>query len=175
VVIDADRIGHRVLEKAAVKEQLLQAFGNEIVDDGRVNRRQLGCRAFADKHSYAELNRIVQPELACELWAEVKAARKREARVVAVDAAMLFEWGDRELFDAVVVVDADEETRIQRIVQQGRLDSAEIRARAALQLPAAEKVAKADFVIDNNGTLAELEQAAENLWRELVCEGHEPG
>lgn len=92
-----------------------------------------------------------------------------------VEASVLFEWGDSKVYDAIVVVDADEETRFQRIVRQGRLSREEIEKRSSYQLPASEKRAMADHVISNDGTLADLEDAAENLWRELLAGSCTPG
>ena len=175
-VVDADQIGHRVIEEASVRRQLLEQFGEEIIDDrGMLDRRQLGRKAFSDRYSYERLNQIVQPELSSMLRKEVEEIRSGGAQILVVEASVLFEWGDSKVYDAIVVVDADEETRFQRIVRQGRLSREEIEKRSSYQLPASEKRAMADHVISNDGTLADLEDAAENLWRELLAGSCTPG
>ena len=175
-VVDADQIGHRVIEQAGVKQQLLECFGEEIVDQGgKIDRRRLGRKAFSDRDRYERLNQIVQPALSSALRKEVEEIRRGGERIIAVEAAVLFEWGDKEAYDAIVVVDASEEVRIQRIVRQGRLSREEIETRIAFQLPSDEKRAMADYVIGNHGTLDDLERAAETLWRQLLVDSHASG
>ena len=175
-VVDADQIGHPVIEQASVKRQLLECFGGEIVDEsGKIDRRRLGRMAFADRPSYDRLNSIVQPALSAALWKEVEVLRERGAAIVAVEASVLFEWGDRKSYDAVVVVDADEELRVQRVLQRGRLSRQEVATRMAFQLPSDEKRAMADYVIENNGTLHDLERAAERLWGQLLNDSQTSG
>jgi dephospho-CoA kinase len=175
-VVDADQIGHFVIEETSVKQQLLAQFGDEIVDDsGKLDRRILGRKAFYDQDSYEGLNQVVQPALASALWKEVEEIRSRGARILVVEASVLFEWGNRRAYDKIVVVEADEEERIRRIVHQGRLSREEIQKRMSYQLSADEKRAMADHVIINDGTLSDLECAAESLWRELLGETRAPG
>ncbi len=170
-MVDADQIGHRVIEQACVKQQLLEYFGEEIVDEsGKIDRRQLGRKAFSDRGSYERLNEIVQPALSSALSKEVEENSRGGERIIAVEAAVLFEWGDKDAYDAVVVVDSDEEVRIQRVLRQGRLNRDEIERRISFQLPSDVKRSMADYVIHNHGTLADLEHEAESLWRELLDE-----
>ena len=171
VVVDADQIGHRVIEQTSVKQRLLESFGEEIVDQsGKVDRRRLGRKAFTDRDSYERLNQIVQPALSSALRREVEEIGRSGERIIAVEAAVLFEWGDKEAYDVIVVVDADEEERIQRVIRQGRLTRDEIEKRMAFQLPSDAKRSMADYVIHNHGTLTDLEHEAESLWRELSDE-----
>ena len=171
VVVDADQIGHRVIEQTSVKQRLLESFGEEIVDQsGKVDRRRLGRKAFTDRDSYERLNQIVQPALSSALRREVEEIGRSGERIIAVEAAVLFEWGDKEAYDVIVVVDADEEERIQRVIRQGRLTRDEIEKRMAFQLPSDAKRSMADYVIHNHGTLTDLEHEAESLWRELSGE-----
>ena len=169
IIVDADKIGHRVLEMAVVKERLKAVFGGDILKrDGKVDRRRLGRRAFVNEDVYGELNRIVQPPLSTALHDEVAAATSSGAKVVVVEAPVLFEWGNIEAFDVIVVVDAAEGCRVERIVKQGRLSCEEIKTRMAFQLPAEYKREMADHVIANNGTTEDLEERVEALWTQLL-------
>ncbi|NKB70867.1 MAG: dephospho-CoA kinase [Candidatus Latescibacteria bacterium] len=173
-LIDADQVVHQILIEPAVQTQLMAAFGDDIVVDGHLDRRLLGQRAFASATKKEQLEAIVHPPVAQSLWAGVEAST---AAIVLVDAPLLFEWGrDLDRYDAVVVIDADEDLRIQRVVQRSGLSPDQVRQRMAAQMPAAQKRARADWVVENNGTEAKLEAAAERLWQWLAGKekSHEP-
>jgi len=170
-LVDADQLGHQVLEIPSVVAELVAAFGPKIAGQGgRIVRRELGQLAFATSEGLATLNRIVRPYLEALLWEEADrlAAPKGEGKVV-VDAALIFEWGVEDRFDLVVVVDAPEPLRCQRAAARQGLSEEEVRGRLAWQLPAATKTARADLVVPNEGTLAALEERAEELWRCLTA------
>ena len=172
--IDADHAGHQVIARPEILRDLLAAFGEDLVnEDGKLNRRELGRRAFADEASCTRLNQIVHPLLEKELNEQMDLARNRcNEKVVVVDAALIFEWGDLQRFDVIVVVDAREELRIERLIRGGRISEAEARRRMACQMPVGEKTAKADWVVDNNGSLQDLRREAENLWHKLKDPDH---
>ena len=167
--IDADRVGHQVIARPEILRDLLAAFGEDLISPaGKLNRRELGRRAFADEASCTRLNQIVHPLLEKELKIQIDRARNRGSEnVVVVDAALIFEWGDLQRFDVIVVVDAKEEVRIERLIRGGMISEAEVRRRMACQMPVGEKTAKADWVVDNNGSLEDLRREAENLWPRL--------
>jgi len=168
-LVDADRIGHQVLEQPAVRAALVAAFGSRIaLADGRIDRRELGRRAFASREAYEQLTRIVRPPLEAQLWKEVEEAEGPAAgNIAVVDAALLFEWGVEDRFDLIVVVDAEEGLCRRRAAARQGLGQAEIAQRLAWQLPPAEKKARAHIAVENNGTLQELEKAAGQVWRRL--------
>ena len=167
--IDADRVGHQVIERPEILRDLLAAFGEDLINPaGKLNRRELGRRAFADEVSCTRLNQIVHPLLEKELKIQIDRARNRgSGNVVVVDAALIFEWGDLQRFDAIVVVDAKEEVRIERLIRGGMISEAEVRRRMACQMPVEEKTARADWVVENNGSLQDLRREAEHLWPRL--------
>ena len=169
VLVDADRIGHQVLDEPAVSAALVQVFGREIIDGrGQVVRKELGRLAFAGQEAFGALTRIVQPALEPRLWQAVAAAEGPEkGRVVVVDAALIFEWGVQDRFDFIAVVDAPETLRRQRAAARQGLSEAEVEKRMAWQLPTAEKAARAHLVVSNAGTLGELEEAAARLWERI--------
>ena len=169
-VIEADRTGREVAEDPEVLEALIFAFGEDIVDDsGRLNRRRLGQRAFADTASNERLNRIVWPPLLRKLRADVEAAlREQPDRPVVVDAALLVEWGDLNWLDALVVVTAPEQVRKARMMGRMGLSEEEVEARMQAQLPEEEKVRQADYVIVNDGTEEDLKARASEVWARLT-------
>jgi dephospho-CoA kinase len=169
-IIEADRTGREVVEDPEVLEALVFAFGEDIVDDsGRLDRRRLGQRAFADPASNERLNRIVWPPLLRKLRADVESAlREQPDRPVVVDAALLVEWGDLSWIDALVVVTAPVEIRKARMMSRMGLSGEEVEARMQAQLPEEEKVRLADYVIANEGTEEGLKARASEVWSRLV-------
>jgi dephospho-CoA kinase len=169
LVIEADRVGREVVEDPDVLEALVAAFGQDIVAEGRLDRRRLGQRAFADAAANERLNRIVWPPLVRKLRADVEAAlRERPDRPVVVDAALLVEWGDLSWLDALVVVTASEQVRKTRMMARMDLSEAEV-ARMRAQLPEEEKARRADCVIVNDGTEEDLRAQASEVWARLTA------
>ncbi|MBI2505435.1 MAG: dephospho-CoA kinase [Candidatus Latescibacteria bacterium] len=169
VLVDADRLGHQVLEEPEVCAALVRVFGANIADaQGRVVRRELGKLAFASQEGFEQLNGIVRPFLEKRLWEEIARAQAgAQDPLVIVDAALIFEWGVAERFDLIVVVDAPLDLRRRRAAARQGLSPEEVEKRMAWQLPAEEKAARADVVVHNAGALGELEAAAEKVWEGL--------
>jgi dephospho-CoA kinase len=169
-VVDADRLTHQVIERPAVREALKDAFGADLEGaDGQLNRRELGHRAFADENTWRRLDQIVRAPLEAELWQQVAHAESVGGqRVVVVDAALLFEWGVQDRFDALVVVVADEATRLRRVAARLQLTKEEARRRLQRQVAPGEQTRQADFVVCNDGSLADLELAADRVWQHLL-------
>ena len=167
-LIDADRLTHQVLERPGVISGLQEAFGVDVVrEDGQLDRSEVGRRAFASKRGWQLLNQVVRPPLEKRLWEEVEQMVTAENRPVVVDAPLLFEWESQERFDAVVVVDADEALRIERVKERSGLREGEIRQRMAYQISAAEKKKRAGFVVRNNGNWDDLIKKAREVWQVL--------
>lgn len=160
-IIDAD-----VLARAAIApgtpghERVLQAFGT-------VDRAQLRAIVFRDPARRAQLEEIIHPEVARLRARQEAALAAQGARVVVNDIPLLFEAGLADQFDVIVVVDAARERRVDRIVQHRGLDRAEAERMVDAQWPAGQKRARASFVIDNNGSLRELRDKAEEVWQQI--------
>ena len=173
VVLNADKVGHDVIEVPAVRAKLVEHFGSDILTEaGRLNRRELGRRAFVDADAKADLENIVQAPLQKELWERVRAAQESigEDGVVIVDAALILEWGQAEAFDKLIVVKASDAKSISRLGSARGLSEGEVRQRMASQTSADEKVGRADIVVDNDGDLSYLQTAAERIWRSLAAQ-----
>ncbi len=168
-VIDADVLARQAVAPgtegfAAVVDQ----FGHDMVaDDGTIDRARLRNVVFADAGRRSALEQIVHPEVQRLRALEEERLRKDGARMVVNDIPLLYEAGLSDAFDAVVHVHADDDVRLARLVQGRGLSEAAARAMMAAQMPSAEKRERADRVIDNNGSLAELKQRATAVWLEL--------
>lgn len=168
-IIDADQLARRAVEPGSPGlERVVAAFGKGVLDQGgALDRAALRVVVFQDSAARARLEAIVHPEVARlrgELEAEAEAAG---AQVVVNDIPLLFEVGLEAEFDLVVLVDAPEETRLARLVHERGLGPDVARSMIEAQLPAAAKHGRADLLIENAGTLTELEARAEEVWREI--------
>ena len=168
-IIDADGIGHEILERPTVKRRLQQSFGEHVVQpDGTVDRRSLAKQAFKSSYAVSQLNEIVGEPLSAELWNRVGDARGTADETVVVDAALLIEWGMQERFDAIVVVTVEEEkTLIGRLESDRGLERGDILRRLSVQGPVEDKLVTADFIVHNDGNREALEKRAGGLWHDL--------
>jgi dephospho-CoA kinase len=167
VVIDYDRLAHEVVEPgtpglAAIAER----FGDEVIAaDGTLDRNALGAVVFGDDTARADLEAITHPaifELATALEAKVA-----DDGVVVHDLPLLVEAGMATLFDLVVVVDVPEDVQVERLVTLRGMTEAEVRARQAAQASREERAAVADVVLDNTGTIEDLEARVDELWTSI--------
>jgi len=134
VNLEVDEMGHHLLADPAIRSQLVEAFGSEILGpDGNIQRRMLGRRAFAGAASLALLNSIMHPPLRREARRLVAAERERGTPLVILNAALLFTIGLDELCHLSVYVTAPEDVRLQRIVQSRGLSVEAARARLLVQ------------------------------------------
>ncbi|MBI2562961.1 MAG: dephospho-CoA kinase [candidate division NC10 bacterium] len=174
-VVDADRIAHALQEPGQpCHHQILEAFGTEILDGtGRIDRRRLGARVFAEPAARRRLEAIMHPAIRTACEEEIGAARASGRSVCLVDAALILESGQRDRFDAIVLVSAPEAVQVDRLVRSRRLTEAEARQRIQSQWTTTAKAALADFVIDTGGDLAETEGQVARVYAAL--EGGTPG
>jgi len=168
-VLDADRIAHGVLDAPAVQPAVVAAFGEDILGpDGRIDRGVLGPRVFAARARREELDRIVHPPLAAACSALLDAAAAMGPPLVVLEAAVYFRLPGPPPVDITVTVTAPPEARQARLVSAG-LDPTRAQARMAAQAHLEPLWRRADRIIENRGTEAELIAAADHLWRELVA------
>jgi dephospho-CoA kinase len=172
-VIDADAIGHEVVDgDAAVRAALAAEYGADVYRaDGTLDRARVAARVFGDPAARARLNALVHPKILEHIWEALNQLRLGGYRgVVVVDAALLLDWGMERACDAVLAVIAPESEQIARLVKERGWSEADARARLAVQRPNEAFAAAADFALDNRGTPEELERAARAAVVRLLAE-----
>ncbi len=169
VVIDADRIAREVVEPGTPGLAAVVAeFGEDVLlPSGGLDREKVGSIVFADRDRLAALNAIVHP-LVGERMQELMDAAPEDA-IVVYDVPLLAENGLASMYDAVVVVDAPEETQLDRLTSRRGMAEEDARARMANQASRAERRAIATHVLDNSGTLDDLKAQVDALWEDLTA------
>ena len=171
-IIDADVLSRRAVEEGTTAyREIVERWGHEVLSpDGHLDRGALRRLVFRDQAELEALNRIVHPEVARLRDEAMAEARERRDRIVVSDIPLLFENNMAEEFDCIVLVDAPRPTRLDRLVRTRGLHETEAMDMIAAQMPAELKRARADFVIDNTGSLADLEARVDETWDALSAE-----
>jgi dephospho-CoA kinase len=169
-VIDADQLAREVQAPGTDGWRAIsERFGPEVMAaDGTLDRAALGRRVAQDPAALAQLNAIVHPAVRRLRAARVAAAVARGAAILVHDIPLLFEALDPAGFDFIVLVDAPESVRMERVRGARRIGPDAAAALMAAQVPAAAKRARSHAVIDNDGTLEDLERAARTVWDAIV-------
>jgi dephospho-CoA kinase len=174
-VIDADLVVRHVCEPGKPAfDEIVREFGAGVLSsDGTLDRKRLGAIVFGDDEKRRRLNRIVHPRVGEETARRVTEAGARGVEVVVYEAALLVENKLHHMLQGLIVVTAPLDVQLQRVVSRDGLTDEEARQRAASQAPLEEKVAAADFVIDNSGPPEALRPLVEAVWRRILA--GEPG
>ena len=169
-VIDADQLAREAVAKGTPGfERVVDAFGPEIVTPaGALDRSALAARIFSDPAQKKTLEGIVHPEVARRFGELVDAYRATD-RIVLYVTPLLVELGLAPGFDVVVVVTASPHLRVSRVASDRGLSPDEVRGRMAAQATDEQRMEVADVLIDNDGSLAELEPQVDRLWGDLVA------
>jgi dephospho-CoA kinase len=169
VVIDADDLARRAIAQGTDGlARVVEAFGREILGpDGDVDRRKLAEVVFADPTRLRELESIVHPEVA-RLLVEALVPYRETDQVVVYGVPLLAERGLAEGFDVVVVVVADIDRRIERLMRDRGMTADEVRARVAAQLSDEDRARIADVLLDNDGDVERLVPQVNRLWTDLT-------
>lgn len=169
-VIDADQLARRaVLPGTPGLDAIVREWGPEVLDAaGTLDRAALREIVFRDEAARQRLESIVHPAVAALREEEARAAAERGLPLLVADVPLLFEVGMETEFDVIVLVDAPPETRLQRMMRDRGLAEDEARRMIGAQTPSALKRPRADIVIDNTGTLADLEARAAGVWADLL-------
>ena len=168
-VIDADILGHRTYDPGtATFAAVVAAFGDELVaDDGTIDRRVLGGKVFGKPEELTRLTDIVWPGMRALASEALSALEVAGNRLVVLEAAVLFEAGWEDMADEIWVTTVAVEVAVARLAERNGLDEAAARARIDSQLSNAARVAKADVVIENDGTREELAASVREAWDAL--------
>lgn len=170
-VIDADKIGHGLLEKGSpCHAKVIKAFGPSIVTGGRIDRKALGKIVFENKREMGKLNKIVHPYLLKEIKNKIEKIKNDGFRgLVITDAALIVPWGLQKKLDVLIVVDSPVKTRLDRLAAKG-IALTQARRIMASQLPVSKLKRKADIVILNNGSLSGLKKKVKMIHQYLLAQ-----
>lgn len=167
-VIDLDKVGHEILTWETVKEELREAFGDDIFDDaGEVKRRALAAKAFLSPADTRKLNRITMPRIEEQYTNKLSELEAEGNKAVVVEYSV---FKNREMSlaytaDVVIAVLASIDKRIERAVAGG-WDEDDVRRRISRQITDADRAEAADVVFNNDGTRADLEQKVLAWWND---------
>lgn len=172
--IDADELARRAVAPGTERlARIREQWGERVLDaEGALDREAMRRLAFADPRVRERLEEIVHAGVRRLREKRLAEAEAAGAEIVVEEIPLLFEVGMEDLFDAVVTVDAPLALRRRRAAESRGWGPEAFDAVEAAQLPAAEKRARADFVIVNDGTRAELEAAAREVWERLLDASH---
>ena len=166
-LIDADRIGHEQLAVQEIKEQIVKAFGTQVLDStGSISRPNLAAQVFGESPEKQlkrqQLNSIVHPAIRSEIRHQINAA-PQDVDAIILDAALLLEAGWAEECDAVIFIDTTLEQRQKRVAETRGWSVEELQRREASQLSLEEKRRRSDFCVNNSGEVSvaahQMEQA----------------
>ncbi len=169
-IVDADRVGHALLEPGGQAEDaVLTCFGDAILTCGTIDREKLGGRVFSDPQSLASLNAIMKPLIAAEIGARCAAFAEAGRRVTIIDAALLGDNGRiDEWLEGLILLLSDTDIRVRRLVETRGLTEAQARQRIAAQVDPETKRSMARWVMENNGSLDSLYDQVDHVARELI-------
>ncbi len=175
VIIDADVAAREVVAPGTPGlAQIAEAFGPGVLGpDGALDRERLGAIVFRDPALRAQLNAIVHPLVGEWMRAAERAAAGpvRDGLIMVHDVPLLAENGRAGDFDLVIVVDVPPELQIERLVSQRGMTPDQARARMAAQASRPQRLAVADLVIDNSGSLDDLDRRVTEIWADLERRG----
>ena len=184
-VLDGDRLGHEVLRQSEVIDQLHRRWGDRVLvtdENGGIGQPAEIDRSAVARIVFAEtpeaetelryLERVVHPRIRETIRQRIEAFRNAQpengtSRVVILDAPVMIEAGWHQLCDYLIFVDCPREIRRQRVLARG-WTAKELAARQSRQLPPEQKRKAADWIVDNSGTLPELAEKIEPIWRRLT-------
>jgi dephospho-CoA kinase len=170
VVIDADQLAREAVAKGTDGfAKVVKAFGDGVVGpDGDLDRAALAADVFSDPARKANLEAIVHPEVARRFAERLEPYRDTD-RIVVYVTPLLAELGLAPAFDVVVVVTASPRLRVSRVASERDLSPEDVRRRIAAQATDEQRAEVADVLLDNDGTLGDLERQVDRLWPELVA------
>ncbi len=171
-IIDADILARRAVEAGTpAYHKIVEQWGQAVLaPDGHLDRAALRRVVFNDPAQLEKLNGIVHPEVERLRTRLIGEARQRGDRIVVADIPLLFEKHMADEFDRIILVDAPRPLRLERLVRDRGLRETEAMDMIASQMPADLKRARADFFVENSGTLTDLEHRVEDVWASLLQE-----
>ena len=170
-MIDVDKKARQIINRdRSLQSDSKKTFGKEIFfRNGQLNRRLLASIAFQDEEKTQKLNRLVHPRMVAEVIEEMENARfSQKYPLVVIDAALIYEISIEQMFDSIIVVYTSLKMRIERVMKRDRQTRDEIMARVLRQISLEEKKKWADYIIDNDGTLEDLEKQTQTVFDNIT-------
>jgi dephospho-CoA kinase len=172
-VIDADLIARNVVTPGrAAWRRIVRAFGTDVLSpEGEIERDKLGKLVFSDPQARKKLNQATHPFIYWEILTRLAWHAFRRTPLVVIDAALLLETKTRLMVGPVIVVYADPETQLERLMKRDGYARQEALRRVRSQMPLQEKCTRADHVIDNSGDLADTEAQVQKILQDIQNSG----
>lgn len=163
--IDADSLSREIVAPGEPAWwAIVDRFGSVVLrEDGQLDRKALAALVFSDPQKLAALNKITHPPIITLIRQRLAEAQAGGAGLVVLEAPLLYEAGLDSEVDRVVVVAAAEATQLERLVPRDRLLESEARQRMAAQMPLSEKIRRAHYCLDNNGSLEDTRRQVQQL------------
>ena len=165
IVIDADKIGHEALDDDYVREKLILAFGNEILEDNKINRQKLGEFVFGNSSNLNVLNSIIHPEIRKKILEKID--KNNDKELIFIDVALLFEAKFDDLVDKIIVVYVDENTQLTRLMKRNSISKKEALSRIVSQMSPIEKAKLGDYTVNNNLDVINTYEQVDKVLSEL--------
>ena len=172
-IIDADELAREIVEPGQEAwQEIVAAFGREILrEDQSIDREKLRKKVFADKQARKRLESITHPRIRTLAQQRIQLLEREGAEIIVYVAPLLFENQVHLWLRPVILVACDSPTQKQRLQKRDRLNEEEIRGHLEAQMSLEEKRKLADFIIENNGSLEELERKVRDVWEKIVGSG----
>ncbi len=168
-IVDADRLAREVVAPGSeALAEIVAVFGNDmLLASGELDRKALGANVFADASAREKLDAITHPRIAKAGQDAMAAFAANGEPIAFYEAALIVEKNLQSGMHGLIVVAVPKDVQLDRLLARDDIDADEARARIASQLPLADKLAVADFVIDNGGTPEDTERQVQALWDQL--------
>lgn len=158
IVLNADDIAKNLMKTdESVKQQIINEFGNDCYIEGQLQTKVLATKAFNHPEKLKKLNKIVHPPTINFINTKIENLKNKHS-LIFVEAALIFEAKMESLFDLILLVTAEENLRIERVVIRNNENASEVKSRILNQIPDEVKRGRADFVLENNGSIEELKE-----------------
>lgn len=160
-IVDADIIARQIYDDEKLLKRVYDTFGTNIKNkDGSLNRKALGRIVFNNEEKLIQLNKLTHPVIRQNVTNQIEEYKKQNKKIIVLDAALLIESDYLNVVDKLLVITCDEDIQIERIKKRDNCSTEEALSRIKSQMSQENKVKYADYVIDNSGTIDELEKKA---------------
>ena len=162
--INADEIGHQLLNKSSIKNKVIKAFGKSILTNNKIDRRKLKDIVFINHKELIKLNKIIHPEIIREISSIIKGSKNKN---IMVDGALLIETKSLNLIDKLIIVKINKKEQLKRIKRKKKYTKNEINNIIKSQLSQNQKLKYADYILDNSKSLKKTEKQVKKVVNEI--------